>query len=243
MPRPRGRPFPRTPGCAPTAAGRAVRAGPVRPPLRRRIPAGRPIAQTQYEHMFETIASPGAPGVRETCWPRPDNLFRCDAHPPRRHPPCRARRTDRHPRRVGGPPPRSRGGDLHRPAGRVRRGPGGLPRGRDGRAGAPAARRVLRPGHRRGRAPPGGQREPRPPHRRDRGHRHRARRARRVRAAAVPARRAPASVGEEIRLKHRYLDLRRPGPAAALRLRSEANRIARDRAARARLRRGRDARR
>jgi aspartyl-tRNA synthetase len=32
---------------------------------------------------------------------------------------------------------------------------------------------------------------------------------------------------EEIRLKHRYLDLRRPGPAAALRLRSEANRIAR----------------
>ncbi len=34
-------------------------------------------------------------------------------------------------------------------------------------------------------------------------------------------------VGEEIRLKHRYLDLRRPGPAAALRLRSEANRIAR----------------
>jgi aspartyl-tRNA synthetase len=33
--------------------------------------------------------------------------------------------------------------------------------------------------------------------------------------------------GEEIRLKHRYLDLRRSGPAAALRLRSEANRIAR----------------
>jgi aspartyl-tRNA synthetase len=34
-------------------------------------------------------------------------------------------------------------------------------------------------------------------------------------------------VGEEIRLKHRYLDLRRSGPAAALRMRSEANRIAR----------------
>ena len=35
-------------------------------------------------------------------------------------------------------------------------------------------------------------------------------------------------VGEEIRLKHRYLDLRRVGPAAALKLRSEANRIARE---------------
>ncbi len=34
-------------------------------------------------------------------------------------------------------------------------------------------------------------------------------------------------IGEEIRLKHRYLDLRRSGPAAALRMRSEANRIAR----------------
>ena len=36
-----------------------------------------------------------------------------------------------------------------------------------------------------------------------------------------------SEVGEEIRLKHRYLDLRRSGPAAALRLRSEANRVAR----------------
>src|SRR5690606_19466796 len=35
-------------------------------------------------------------------------------------------------------------------------------------------------------------------------------------------------VGEELRLKHRYLDLRRSGPAAALRLRSEVNRVARD---------------
>jgi aspartyl-tRNA synthetase len=34
-------------------------------------------------------------------------------------------------------------------------------------------------------------------------------------------------IGEEIRLRYRYLDLRRSGPAAALRLRSEANRIAR----------------
>jgi aspartyl-tRNA synthetase len=35
-------------------------------------------------------------------------------------------------------------------------------------------------------------------------------------------------VGEEVRLAHRYLDLRRAGPAAALRLRSEVNRAARD---------------
>jgi aspartyl-tRNA synthetase len=35
-------------------------------------------------------------------------------------------------------------------------------------------------------------------------------------------------VGEEARLVHRYLDLRRTGPAAALRLRSEVNRAARE---------------
>ncbi len=35
-------------------------------------------------------------------------------------------------------------------------------------------------------------------------------------------------VGEEARLKWRYLDLRRSGPSRALRMRSEANRIARD---------------
>ena len=35
------------------------------------------------------------------------------------------------------------------------------------------------------------------------------------------------SVGEEVRLKYRYLDLRRPAPAAAIRLRSEVNRVAR----------------
>ncbi|MGA9749944.1 MAG: aspartate--tRNA ligase, partial [Nocardioides sp.] len=35
------------------------------------------------------------------------------------------------------------------------------------------------------------------------------------------------SVGEETRLAHRYLDLRRSGPAAAIRLRSEVNRAAR----------------
>jgi aspartyl-tRNA synthetase len=36
-----------------------------------------------------------------------------------------------------------------------------------------------------------------------------------------------SDANEEIRLKHRYLDLRRSGPAAAIRQRSEANRIAR----------------
>jgi aspartyl-tRNA synthetase len=35
-------------------------------------------------------------------------------------------------------------------------------------------------------------------------------------------------VGEEARLKHRYLDLRRPGPGAALRLRSKVNKAARE---------------
>jgi aspartyl-tRNA synthetase len=35
-------------------------------------------------------------------------------------------------------------------------------------------------------------------------------------------------VGEEVRLRYRYLDLRRAGPAAALRLRSEVNRTARE---------------
>ena len=37
-----------------------------------------------------------------------------------------------------------------------------------------------------------------------------------------------AAVGEEVRLRYRYLDLRRSGPAAALRLRSRVNQAARD---------------
>jgi aspartyl-tRNA synthetase len=39
---------------------------------------------------------------------------------------------------------------------------------------------------------------------------------------------AAVDVGEEARLRWRYLDLRRPGPAQALRMRSEVNRLARD---------------
>src|SRR5687767_9351252 len=43
---------------------------------------------------------------------------------------------------------------------------------------------------------------------------------------AVPSG-GPLGVGEDVRLKHRYLDLRRSGPAAAMRLRSEVNHAAR----------------
>ena len=46
---------------------------------------------------------------------------------------------------------------------------------------------------------------------------------------------------DDVRYRYRYLDLRRQGPARALRLRSEVNRIARERHGRARVRRGGDA--
>ena len=92
-----------------------------------------------------------------------------------------------------------------------------------------AAHRVLRAGHRRGRAPAGGQREPRPADRRDRGHRDDVE----VLSEAAPLpfqveEHHATSVNEEARLKYRYLDLRRQGPAAALRLRCEVNRAARE---------------
>ena len=79
-----------------------------------------------------------------------------------------------------------------------------------------------------GLAAPGGQREPEPAVGRDRGHR---RPTLEVLNAAAPL---PfpidehVEVGEEARLKHRYLDLRRTGPNAALRLRSKVNKAARD---------------
>ena len=79
----------------------------------------------------------------------------------------------------------------------------------------------------------GGQRQPRPAHRRDRG----GRAALEVLNPSAPL---PfpiderVTVGEEARLKYRYLDLRRPAPAAAIRLRSEVNRVARNAARRAR---------
>ena len=52
-------------------------------------------------------------------------------------------------------------------------------------------------------------------------------------AAALPfpveaAGESAPTPGEEVRLHHRYLDLRRPGPASALRLRSAANAVARE---------------
>ena len=90
---------------------------------------------------------------------------------------------------------------------------------------------------------PRGQPEPRPAHRRGRGHRHRRRGAQRGGARCRSRSTTPSfggAVGEEARLRHRYLDLRRSGPNAALRLRSKVNKAARDVLDAARLRRGRD---
>ncbi len=75
------------------------------------------------------------------------------------------------------------------------------------------------------RSPSGGQRQPRPAHRRDRGHRRTSSRCS-TRAAPLPFQiDERVTVGEEARLKHRYLDLRRPGASsagAAIRLRTRS---------------------
>ena len=139
--------------------------------------------------------------------------------------PCRP---DRHPRRVGGQPARSRRRGVPGPAGRLRGGPGRRPRRVLESSGAHGLRnefclRVTGEVSRR----PAGQREP-------------ALATGEIEVLAdvleVLSEAAPlpfqigehVEVGEEARLKYRYLDLRRPAPAAALRLRSEVNRVARE---------------
>ena len=88
---------------------------------------------------------------------------------------------------------------------------------------------------------PGGQREPQPAHRRDRGHR---RPSVEVLSAAAPL---PfpiddhVDVGEEARLKHRYLDLRRTGPNAGAPAAQQGQQGGPRRPRRPRLRRDRDA--
>ena len=162
--------------------------------------------------------------------------------PPRRHPARRARRTDRDPRRVGGPPPRPRRRDLHRPAGRAPAPPrwcsarARWPSGRTGCGRSSACRSSARSC----RAPTGNE-NPELPTGADRGHRHRADGAVGVGAAAVPGRRAQPRSARRSGCKYRYLDLRRSRPgrrdAAAQRGQPDRPRGA----ARARLRRGRDA--
>ena len=90
---------------------------------------------------------------------------------------------------------------------------------------------------------PEGNENAEPADRRDRARGGRRRRAQRVRARCRSRcrPRSDETVGEEARLKHRYLDLRRPAPAAALRLRAKANAGRPPRAGRAGLRRDRDA--
>ena len=127
--------------------------------------------------------------------------------------------------RLGRPPARPRRRRVPRPARRVRVRPGRRPR-RGGRR--RAAQRVLPAGRRRGQHPAGRQRQPGtcPTGEIE------------VVASEVEVLNEAAplpfqidehvEVGEEVRLKYRYLDLRRAGPAAALRLRSEVNRAARE---------------
>ena len=79
-----------------------------------------------------------------------------------------------------------------------------------------------------GRAAARGQRQPQPALGRDRGHRGRRRGAERRGTAALPPSTTTWTSGRRPGSEHRYLDLRRTGPNAALRLRSKVNTAARD---------------
>ncbi len=162
-----------------------------------------------------------------------------DPYPHRRLAAGRAHRRDRHAGGLGGAAARSRRSGVHRPARLLRRGPGGDP-GRGGRA--PAARRVLPEGHRRGVDAAGGQRRTRAS---PTGEIEVVAADVEVLSAAAPLpfpveEHHTTPVNEEVRLKHRYLDLRRSGPGlgAAAAQRGEPDRPRR--AGRARLRRDRD---
>ena len=149
---------------------------------------------------------------------------------------ARGRRLDGDARRLGGPPARPRRGHLRRPARRARRRPGGLPRG----GGAHALRNEFcvevtarwppRPEGNENPDLPTGEVEV-------------------IAELEVLSEAAPlplpvddqVEAGDDIRLKYRYLDLRRSGPAAgaAAALAGQPDRPRR--AARARLPRDRDA--
>ena len=88
-------------------------------------------------------------------------------------------------------------------------------------AGRRAARRGRDQRRGRDRAARGGDRQPEAPDRRGRAERARVRAARRRRDPAVPDRRGRPTVGEELRLRYRYLDLRRERDAEQLELRHE----------------------
>jgi histidyl-tRNA synthetase len=141
-------------------------------------------------------------------------------------------RPDRHPHRMGGQAARSRRRGVHRPARRQRRRPGrrarrGADRRRHTTCATNTACKVTGEVVARG-----GQRQPRPADRRDRGRRRASSRCSTRPSAPLPFQiDERVTVGEEARLKYRYLDLRRPGAqrAHAIRLRSKVNAAARER--------------